>query len=82
MFTHTLALSTAVSACSSSPGSAWSSTPAGASKSYGANTPSSSARDANVLSTPNATSPSGESLVSTSSLVRVPPSPTWRISSW
>src|SRR6478735_10761520 len=77
MFTHTLPLSTGAST-TSAPGSSYVSAPSGRVASYGANTPSSRARDANVLSTPNATSPSGLSLVSTSLLVSAPASPAAR----
>jgi hypothetical protein len=81
MLRHTLALSIGVSAWSSSPSRRYWSAPSGSVAAYGANTPSSSARDAKVLSTPNATSPSGFSFVSTSLLVSAPASPEARVSS-
>ncbi len=73
--TQTLALSIGVSTWSSSPGSRYWSAPAGSSASYDANTPSSSAAPAKVLSTPNATSPIGSPWVTVSLLVSSPPSP-------
>src|SRR3954470_6112925 len=58
-----------------SPGTTYSPAPGGSRTSVRAKTPASSARLANVLSTPNATSPVGSFWVSTSLLVSVPPSP-------
>ena len=76
--THTSPTSIGVSR---SPPSArtYCSAPGGRSAAYGANTPSSSGREAKVLSTPKATSPVGSSLVSESLAVRVPPSPAERV---
>ena len=77
--THTLPVSTGTSRSVPSS-SAKSSAPAGSVTPESAKTPASSAREAKVLSTPNATSPVGLSLVSTNRLVSVPASPTDRTS--